>query len=203
MNVIPRCDTFQVIEVESVEVEAKSKIVRADEEAATIKASEAQALKDECESDLAEAIPALEAALSALDTLKVSACQPNELHHSSRFSQLNQNSNLLPVSFQPSDITIVKSMKNPPSAVKLVMSAVCVMKGIKPDMTADPAGSGKKVVCLLQCMHCIKTLPKLIPAKFILQIRGMRRSQIYFLYFLGCRILGPKQEIDGRYEFFT
>ena len=52
-------------------MEAKSKVVRVDEEAATVKANEAQALKNECESDLAEAIPALEAALSALDTLKV------------------------------------------------------------------------------------------------------------------------------------
>lgn len=52
---------------------------------------------------------------------------------------------MLPVSFQPSDITIVKSMKNPPSGVKLVMSAVCVMKDIKPDKIADPAGPGKKV----------------------------------------------------------
>lgn len=47
--------------------------------------------------------------------------------------------------FQPSDVTIVKSMKNPPSGVKLVMSAVCVMKEIKPDKIADPAGTGKKV----------------------------------------------------------
>ena len=54
-------------------MEAKSKVVRVDEEAATLKANESQALKDECESDLAEAIPAMEAALSALDTLKVSA----------------------------------------------------------------------------------------------------------------------------------
>ena len=68
-------DNLQVIEVESVEVEAKSKVVRVDEEAATIKADEAQALKNECESDLAEAIPALEAALSALDTLKVGTLQ--------------------------------------------------------------------------------------------------------------------------------
>lgn len=60
-----------MIEVESVEVEAKSKVVRVDEEAATIKANEAEALKTECESDLADAIPALEDALSALNTLKV------------------------------------------------------------------------------------------------------------------------------------
>lgn len=36
-------------------------------------------------------------------------------------------------------------MKNPPMAVKLVMSAVCEMKGIKPDKIADPAGTGRKV----------------------------------------------------------
>ncbi|KAM9777518.1 dynein axonemal heavy chain 12-like [Neosynchiropus ocellatus] len=107
---------MKVIQVESVQVEAKSKVVRVDEEAAALKASEAQALKDECESDLAEAIPALEAALAALDTLK------------------------------PSDVTIVKSMKNPPSSVKLVMAAVCVMKDIKPDRIADPAGTGKKIL---------------------------------------------------------
>lgn len=133
-----------VIEKESTEVEARSKIVRADEKVANEKAAEAQALKDEvrkfyyqlvylcmfsptpiinfelhlfiqCESDLAEAIPALEAALNALNTLK------------------------------PADITIVKSMSNPPSGVKLVMSAVCVMKAIKPDKINDPAGTGQKV----------------------------------------------------------
>ena len=69
----------------------------------------------QCESDLAEAIPALESALAALNTLK------------------------------PADITIVKTMNNPPAGVKLVMSAVCVMKGIKPDRINDPSGSGKKI----------------------------------------------------------
>lgn len=85
-EVFPLCDTLQVIEVESVQVEAKSKVVRVDEEAATIKAKEAQALKDECESELAEAIPALEAALSALNTLKVNKCPSTELHHRARIS---------------------------------------------------------------------------------------------------------------------
>ena len=61
----------QVIEKESGEVEAASKIVREDEAVANAKAAESQALKDECESELAEALPALEAALAALNTLKV------------------------------------------------------------------------------------------------------------------------------------
>uniref|UniRef100_A0A8D0RBX0 Dynein axonemal heavy chain 12 n=1 Tax=Sus scrofa TaxID=9823 RepID=A0A8D0RBX0_PIG len=106
---------LKVIEIESAQVEAKRKFVKFDEEIASGKAEEAQALKNECESDLAEAIPALEAALSALDTLKAT------------------------------DITIVKSMKNPPSGVKLVMAAVCVMKDIKPEKISDPSGTGGKI----------------------------------------------------------
>ncbi|XP_068180564.1 dynein axonemal heavy chain 12 [Antennarius striatus] len=104
------------IEEETKEVEIKRKVVGEDEEEATKKANEAQYLKNECESELAKAIPALEDALAALNTLK------------------------------PSDVTIVKSMKNPPSGVKLVMSAVCTMKDIKPDKIADPAGTGKKIL---------------------------------------------------------
>ena len=36
-------------------------------------------------------------------------------------------------------------MKNPPSGVKLVMEAVCILKGVKPDRIPDPSGSGKKI----------------------------------------------------------
>ncbi|RXM98274.1 Dynein heavy chain 12, axonemal [Acipenser ruthenus] len=118
---------MKIIEKESAEVKAKSKIVRVDEEAATLKASEAQSLKNECESELAEAIPALEAALSALNTLK------------------------------PSDVTIVKSMKNPPSGVKLVMSGVCVMKDIKPEKISDPAGTGQKHRSALSLLDLFKS----------------------------------------------
>ena len=60
-----------VIKKESAEVEETSKLVKADEAVANEQAAQAQALKDECEADLAEAIPALEAALAALNTLKV------------------------------------------------------------------------------------------------------------------------------------
>ncbi|XP_013387188.1 dynein heavy chain 12, axonemal, partial [Lingula anatina] len=105
-----------IIQKESVEVEETSIKVKADEEVANEQATAAKALKEECEGDLAEAIPALEAAISALNTLK------------------------------PADITIVKSMKNPPAGVKLVMEGVCVMKEIKPEKINDPGGSGKKIL---------------------------------------------------------
>lgn len=98
------------IERETAEAEKKKEVVGADEAAANEAAAAAQAIKDDCESDLQEAIPALESALSALDTLK------------------------------PADVTVVKSMKNPPAAIKLVLEALCVIKGIKADRKPDPAG---------------------------------------------------------------
>ena len=51
----------------------------------------------------------------------------------------------LPFCAQPSDIAVVKAMKNPPAGVKLVMESVCVMKGIQPERVNDPAGTGRKV----------------------------------------------------------
>lgn len=46
---------------------------------------------------------------------------------------------------KPTDITLVKSMKNPPEMVKTVMAAVCVMKGVSPDKILDPNKPGQKV----------------------------------------------------------
>eukprot|EP00076_Gallus_gallus_P026085 XP_015148872.1 dynein heavy chain 12, axonemal isoform X4 [Gallus gallus] len=150
---VDNANMMKTIEIESAEVEQKRKTVKVDEEIATKKAEEAQALKNECESDLAEAIPALEAALEALDTLK------------------------------PSDISIVKSMKNPPSGVKLVMAAVCVMKDIKPEKISNPAGTGGKILDywtpskkLLGDMNFLKDLKEYdkdnIPAAVMQKIRA-------------------------------
>ncbi|NXW28891.1 DYH3 protein, partial [Phaetusa simplex] len=103
------------IEKETTEVDAKKELVSADEKEANEAAAVAKAIKDECEGDLAEAMPALQAALAALDTLN------------------------------PSDISLVKSMQNPPGPVKLVMESICVMKGTKPERKPDPSGSGKMI----------------------------------------------------------
>uniref|UniRef100_A0A7M5WS23 Dynein heavy chain 3, axonemal n=2 Tax=Clytia hemisphaerica TaxID=252671 RepID=A0A7M5WS23_9CNID len=100
---------------DTVEVEAKKEVVAADEAVANKAAAVAQGIKTECESDLAEALPALEAAVSALNTLK------------------------------PSDISQVKAMKNPPPIVRLVMETICIMKGAKPERKPDPSGSGKMI----------------------------------------------------------
>ncbi|KAJ8410629.1 hypothetical protein AAFF_G00195330 [Aldrovandia affinis] len=104
-----------VIERESVEVAKTEKVVKEDEAVANEQAMAAKAIKDECDADLAIALPILESALAALDTLTTQ------------------------------DITVVKSMKSPPAAVKIVMETICILKGIKPDRVPAPSGTGKKV----------------------------------------------------------
>ncbi|XP_013208919.1 dynein heavy chain 7, axonemal [Microtus ochrogaster] len=108
-------DMMLIIERESMEVAKTEKIVKADEIVANDQAMAAKAIKDECDADLAGALPILESALAALDTLTAQ------------------------------DITVVKSMKSPPAGVKLVMEAICILKGIKADKIPDPTGSGKKI----------------------------------------------------------
>lgn len=58
-----------VIEHESVEVAETEKVVKVDEAEANKQAMAAKAIKDECDADLAVAMPILESALSALNTL--------------------------------------------------------------------------------------------------------------------------------------
>uniref|UniRef100_A0A8B9LGX2 Dynein, axonemal, heavy chain 7 n=1 Tax=Astyanax mexicanus TaxID=7994 RepID=A0A8B9LGX2_ASTMX len=108
-------ETRVVLERESVEVAKTEAVVQVEESEAMEKAMASKAIEDECNADLAVALPILESALSALDTLTTQ------------------------------DITVVKSMKSPPAGVKLVMEAICILKGIKPDRVPDPSGSGKKV----------------------------------------------------------
>ncbi|XP_060531522.1 dynein axonemal heavy chain 12 [Cylas formicarius] len=97
------------IEHETLTVEQISEIVKQEEKKANRHAATAKALKLECEADLAETMPILREAISALDTLK------------------------------PADISLVKTMKHPPDAIKLVMAAVCIIKGVKPDRVVDVA----------------------------------------------------------------
>ena len=101
------------IEVDTKAANVTRANVTIEEAAATKKADEAQAIKVDCEAGLAEALPALEASVKALKTLK------------------------------RDDITEVKSMKSPPAGVKLTMEAVCIMFEIKPAKVAAPDGRSK------------------------------------------------------------
>lgn len=136
-------ETMRKIESENISVEKATKIVKKEEDAANAQAEIAGALKTECEADLAEALPILEEAIGNYS-----------LYHLSHFliieSIINDYKfkktivaalNIL----KPADITLVKSMKNPPEGVKLVMAAVCVMMDVPPDRVNDPS-TGRKIL---------------------------------------------------------
>lgn len=42
----------------------------------------------------------------------------------------------------PADIAVIKTMKNPPKGIKLVMEAVCILKDVKPEKIPAPSGIG-------------------------------------------------------------
>lgn len=104
------------VEAKVPEVEAAKAVSMKDEAAAKLKADEVTAIKEDCEADLAEAIPAMKDAIKALDTVK------------------------------KQDIDLVKSMRNPPGGVKLALEAVCIMLGIPPDKKPDPDKPGQRII---------------------------------------------------------
>ncbi|KAG2454516.1 hypothetical protein HYH02_000363 [Chlamydomonas schloesseri] len=97
-------------------VEPKRAMVDVEVKQADHAAAAARAIKEECEMILSEALPALEAATQALDTIKAA------------------------------DIKLVQTFKSPPQAVKIVMEAVCVCLDVKPTLVPDPNMAGKKIV---------------------------------------------------------
>ncbi|XP_037866676.1 dynein axonemal heavy chain 7 isoform X1 [Bombyx mori] len=105
-------ETTAKVEKEKEGVALVEAEVLADQAAAEEQAKEAQGIKDECDADLAEAMPILNVALAALDTLT------------------------------PQDITFIKTMKSPPRGIKLVMEAICILKEVKPDKIPNPSGVG-------------------------------------------------------------
>jgi dynein heavy chain len=79
-------------------------------------AAAAKKMSDECEADLAEALPALAAALKALKGLS------------------------------KADIVEIKNFKKPPPNVKRVLHAICLLMGLKGEMIKDPDGGTKKIL---------------------------------------------------------
>ncbi|XP_029455356.1 dynein heavy chain 1, axonemal [Rhinatrema bivittatum] len=93
--------TMEKIKVDTAVAEETRASVQVEEAKASEKAGKAQAIADDAQKDLDEALPALDAALASLKSL-------------------NKN-----------DVTEVRAMQRPPVGVKLVIEAVCIIKGIK------------------------------------------------------------------------
>ncbi|RYE96412.1 MAG: hypothetical protein EOO41_04620, partial [Methanobacteriota archaeon] len=94
------------------EADATEAICDREKKVCAVTAAVAKRMADECQADLAEAIPALEAAMDALKTLT------------------------------KADIVIVKSMQKPPTGVRLAMETVCIVLGVAPEKVKNPDGRG-------------------------------------------------------------
>ncbi|XP_060586003.1 dynein axonemal heavy chain 6-like [Ruditapes philippinarum] len=108
-------DTNNLMErlvVDQEKADAVRKVVMEDEAVAKVKAEETQAIADDAQRDLDEAIPVLEAAIKALDAL------------------------------DKSDISEIKVFSKPPEMVQTVMESVCILLGQKTDWTAAKAMLG-------------------------------------------------------------
>lgn len=96
------------MEGETIEAEKIREVVAGEEAIAAKAAGEANAIKEDCEKDLTEAMPVLKAASEALDCIT------------------------------KNDITFVKKLPQPPDDLKMVLSSVCVLMGLKPEGRMDP-----------------------------------------------------------------
>jgi len=93
---------MEQIEVDKSEADKTREVVMKEEEVASVKAAQCQEIKESAEKDLAEALPALDAAVAVLRNLKLS------------------------------DLAEVAKYTNPPAGCKLTMEAMCVLKQVPP-----------------------------------------------------------------------
>merc|ERR1712048_1214130 len=101
------------IEQKQEEASQTQAVVSKEEAVVSQQAEEARVMKEECQADLDKAIPALNAALDALKTLK------------------------------KADIVEVKNMKTPPDGVISVSKALCWCFDVKPKKVTAPDGRNK------------------------------------------------------------
>jgi dynein heavy chain len=99
---------------DKIRAEDIREIVQREEAEASKKAAETKSIADDAQRDLDEALPALASALESLNNLS------------------------------KNDVIELRSMQRPPEGVKLVMEAVCIMKGLKAKRV-DGDKPGKKV----------------------------------------------------------
>jgi len=106
---------MEQISKDKIDAAATQEVVEKEEAIATTKAASCAEIKESAERDLAEALPALDAAVAVLKNLKLS------------------------------DLSEASKYANPPGGVKLTMEAMCVLKNVPPAKIKDPNGGAKKV----------------------------------------------------------
>lgn len=109
-------------------------MVEKEEAEAQKMALETRSIAEDAERDLAEALPALEAAVVCLNKLRKADIDEVRVFPCFLWCELMRWALMLQV----------RSMNNPPTGVKLTMQATCIMFGIKPLLHDDREHLGKK-----------------------------------------------------------
>ncbi len=113
------------------DADAQAAIVQVDVEAANKVAASVQTIKNDCQKDLDEAMPAYEAAMKALQTLDKKSIQE------------------------------MKSFANPPEMVKFTLEAVAILFGVdKKAIAKDSWGEGKKLLGMSDFLDQCKNYDK-------------------------------------------
>ena len=86
----------------------------------------AESIRNDCDAELTEVNAVIDGALDAIATLT------------------------------QSEIAAVRGVKTPSNCLKLNMEVICILKNIKPDRIADPAGETKVQYFVLKSIHFIK-----------------------------------------------
>jgi dynein heavy chain, axonemal len=109
-------ELMKVIQLKMPAVMETRRVVTEEAVVAQMEADKVQKQKNEVEADLAVAIPALEEAVAALNTIK------------------------------PNDINEIKALSKPPEKIKMVCRAVCIMLDIKAVRVPDPMDPSKRIM---------------------------------------------------------
>jgi dynein heavy chain, axonemal len=112
------------------DADAQAAIVEVDVAEANKVAASVKVIKDDCQADLDEAMPAYESAVKALSSLDKKSVQE------------------------------MKSFNNPPEMVKFTMEAVCILLDVKPDNKGDYWGEAKKLMSQMDFMDKLKDYDK-------------------------------------------
>lgn len=129
-------ETLSQIQKENADADITRSIVASEQKSSQEQAMISESIKQECQAALAIALPELESAIKALDTIR-------------------QN-----------DIDLVKTMHNPPEAVRLTLEALAIVNKLKPvrvkgsdsqsAVTYDYFESGKKMLSIPKFIRKLK-----------------------------------------------
>ena len=104
-----------LVEKDLNEVSELEKIVKNEDAVVTEKTKQANSIRQDCQEDLAEVLTAVDTALDELNGLS------------------------------QQEFAAVRGLKQPTISIKLIMEAICILKGVKPDRLPDSGAGGKMI----------------------------------------------------------